>query len=606
MDWYQLIFEQKISAQEAALYNPIINYTKRTSSRKNRKANMFALLEYLDNLVTLDKINIFNGNINMKLADATSLNLQNANLILYSNNLLQSTTQDGLRRAVDHFSFSNGLIRLKDITAKLQNVRYTGNNLIYADKLSLSSSDNKFKALANDVFINNMLLDDKAGTIVADGLQWKNATVFMQTAPAVKTKNKSDGKSFNLKNIYGNDTRFEFINHKTTINTFLQSVKVSSVFKNRNQPVKVNGLLMAGSNLLINDGTVKVKSASYQLADNKPSYLSGLEVKRIHQRDSLNIQLPRINFFANINAMLTNDIHFTNVQAHAPVIKLSRWNKDVAAVKPDAQNPSVRIDRIIANHPDIKITAYSNDSVTRINIPGTGDNVLKASDVRIYGNEINLGSLTFNTTSAMFTKSTGETLGVEKGKVELDLSNVRLSKKDDKPLWSALVNNFYLQNLNSFTIGKNKSKLLLEEASMGNLNLSSEYQAGFNQLVKFNVSSWFRTGTGQYTDSNTILKWFNADYNYSNQTFSLDSFSYYPAQAKDSVIAKTPYQTDYITFNSGLAVLLARLNGGLLNIKNHNFKTDDSLSITLNAYLMDSASINLKVKQSYADSLRAL
>ncbi len=175
------------------------------------------------------------------------------------------------------------------------------------------------------------------------------------------------------------------MNHKTNITTFLQSVKVSSVSKNRNQPVKVNGLSISGKNLLINDGTVDVKSASFQLADNEPSYFSLVKVKRIHQKDSLNIQTPRISFFANINAMLANDIHFINVQAQAPVIKLSKWNTEVAALKPNAQKTVVRIDRMIANHPDIKITTYRNDSVTLINIPGTGDNTLKVSGVRLHG-----------------------------------------------------------------------------------------------------------------------------------------------------------------------------------------------------------------------------
>ena len=687
MDWYELIFEQRLKAQEAVLYNPIINYIKRTPSRKNKKTKMFALLGNLDNLVTLNKIHIFNGSINMKLAGATSFNLQNSNLILYSNNLLQSTTQDGMRRAVDHFSFSNGLIRLKDITAQLQNVRFTGSNLFHADKLSVNSIDNKIKASISDVFIDNMLVDDEAETIVADGLRWKNATVFLQAAPSAKTKSKSNGKSLNLKNISGNDTHFEFINHKTTITTFLQSLKISSISKKRDQPVTVDGFLISGNNLSINDGPAQVRSASYQLADNEPSYLSQVEVKRIHQSDSLSIQSPRINFSANIDAILANDIHFTNVQAQAPVIKISKGNTEVTTIKPGAQKTSVRIDRIIANQPDIKITTYSNDSVTRINIPRTGNNIVKASGLKINGEGIELGSLSVSTTSATLIKATGETLGVEKGKVDLDLSNIRLSKKDGKPLWSVLINNLYLQNPNSFAIGKNKNKLLLEQASMGNFSLSSEYLADFDQLVKFNVSAWLRTGTGQYIDSNTTLKWYNADYNYSNKTFSLDSFCYYPTQHRDSVIANTPHQTDYITFNTGLikftdfnlekykkdsalfantvditnpeitiyrdmqppflsgtikplpvnmirkvslplsmhsinifngrlsyteknektraegTVLLARLNGGLTNIKNHSFTADDSLSLTLNAYLMDSALINLKVKECYNDSL---
>jgi hypothetical protein len=51
------------------------------------------------------------------------------------------------------------------------------------------------------------------------------------------------------------------------------------------------------------------------------------------------------------------------------------------------------------------------------------------------------------------------------------------------------------------------------------------------------------------------------------------------------------------------ALYLKRLNGGLANIKNRNLSSTDSLSLTLNAYLMDSALINLRVKESYTDSL---
>jgi hypothetical protein len=48
---------------------------------------------------------------------------------------------------------------------------------------------------------------------------------------------------------------------------------------------------------------------------------------------------------------------------------------------------------------------------------------------------------------------------------------------------------------------------------------------------------------------------------------------------------------------------LTHLNGGLSNIKNRNISETDSLTISLNAFLMDSAQINLRVRESYTDSL---
>ncbi|HVE62036.1 MAG TPA: DUF748 domain-containing protein, partial [Chitinophagaceae bacterium] len=275
----------------------------------------------------------------------------------------------------------------------------------------------------------------------------------------------------------------------------------------------------------------------------------------------------------------------------------------------------------------------------------------------------------------------------EKGLVEVDLSNVRLGKKDGKLSWSGLINTLNLKDPNSLTLGKSKNKLLFNNVALGNFNLSSDYIGNFNTLLKYNVSAWLRTTNGQYVDSITTLKWYNADYNYSKRTLTLDSFSYRPTQERDIVIAKTPHQTDYITFKTGAVkfidfnlekyekdsaliadtimlnnpvitvyrdkyppflsgrvkqlpvdkikgirlpvsiqnvnlvdgsisyteknaktraegtILLTHVNGGLSNIKNRNIAQTDSLQLSLNAYLMDSALIRLRVKESYTDTL---
>jgi hypothetical protein len=681
VDWYQLIFDQNLKAEEAVLYNPVINYVKRKFTNF-RKHNMFATLQNLDSLLTLNKINIFNGQINMQLNPTSTFNLQNVNLSLYSNKLFRSNNKEGLRKAVDRLSFSNGLVRLNDITAELQNVRYTGSNLIHADNLSIISRANKTQATIKDVYIDNMLLDDQAETMVVDGLRWKNAKVILQSAPDAKSK-KTKG-SISLKNISGNNTQFDFSNGKATISTFAQSIKISSLTKNGDDPIKLEGFLLTGNDLSVNSGPMNMKVASYQVASELPSWLTKVEIERIKEHDSLNVKLPRVNFSADINGILAKDIHLINVEAPAPVITFSKWTTGASQ---KTNQSSIRIDRLSASEPSINIATHRNDSVTLINIPRSDKSVVKASDLKINSEGTQIGSLSANTKTATFIKSTGETFGVEKGKLDVELSNIRLSKKDGKSLWSMLINKLNLQDPNSIAIGKDKNKLTFNQVSLGNLNLSSEYIADFNQLIKFNVAAWLRATSGQYIDSTTTLKWYNAEYNYNNRTLSLDSFTYRPTQSLDSVLAHTPFQTDYITLHSGAikfidfnldkykkdsalianileitnpvmtifrdkgppflsgvvkplpvnmikkislpvsirkvninegnlsyteknaktraegTVFLTHITGVIKNLKNLNLTTKDSLSLTLKAYLMDSAHVSLKVKESYTDTL---
>src|SRR5439155_26665205 len=93
--------------------------------------------------------------------------------------------------------------------------------------------------------------------------------------------------------------------------------------------------------------------------------------------------------------------------------------------------------------------------------------------------------------------------------------------------------------------------LLVQQVSVGNVQLSSDLFTSVNKLVRLNLTAWVRTATDQYTDSNAILKWYNAGYNAQDKVMTLDSFVYHPLRSRESVMTSTPYQTDYITFQSG-------------------------------------------------------
>jgi hypothetical protein len=684
LDWYQLVFEENLQAREAVLYHPVINYTRNSSSLRRKRTNLFTSLQSIDDLVTLEKVNILNGEINMKMG-ASSLNFHGVNLSIYTNRLLKSTNKEGLRRAVDLFSFSNGVLRTKDVTAQFQNVRYTGSNLIHADQVLVSSKTNKVTAAVNNVYVDNLLMDEELETIVVDGLRWKDATVSLQSGVSAKTN--SQPPKLYLKNISGSNTQINFSGKETTFQSFVETFEVTSLFKPRNQPLQTVGLYLAGKDLNMSGKLIKLSTGAYQIRNEQPSFLSQVIFERINDRDSLHVESPRVEFSTNINSLLANDFHITDVNAQSLNIELNKWNAELKSADATQKKPSIRIDRITASKPQIRIATHRNDSLTVIDVPASESGFVKGSGLMLQGDSLQIGSLSVKTDAATFVKPGGEILGVEKGSVNLELTDLKMSKRNNKPVWTALINSLYLQNPNSLVIGKYKNKLVANDFSAGNVRLNSDHLGDFSQLLKTNVSAWLRSSTGQFIDSTTTLKWFNADYNYEKRSMSLDSFVYYPTQHLDTVMSRASHQLDYVTFRSGpirftdfdlekykkdsalfantisvtnpvitiyrdkkpafLAgiikplpvnqikkiplpvsvanvniingnlsyternaksraegtVTLTHIHGTLSNIKNRAIHDNDSLDLMLNAYLMDSALLALKVKQSYTDTL---
>lgn len=550
LDWYQLIFEQNLVAKEAVMHNPVIDYTRRRAKVPGKKIDLFTTLLNIDSMVALENISVINGQINMQLGPATSFNVQNIDFNIQSNRLLRSTNNEGLRSAIENLSFSKGILKIKDITAQLSNARFTGNNLIYADRVAISSKRNQVAATINNVNIDNLLLDDDAEAVEVDGLGWKNATVALNILPSGKSWNKGGSENFYLRNVSGNNTNISIVNKSTSIITFVNTLVASSIHKSANDPLRVEGFNITGSNLSVQAKAVQIRAASYDVSGEDASTLTGVEVAQVKGRDSMRIASPKIRFSADLNDIINNNLHFTDIQATSPFIRLHKWDT-AKAMANGSVPPTIRIDKLTASEPDLLIRINRNDSMAVMKLPFSPSSLVQATGIEMSDGGMKLGSLKLNTTSATFTKAGGEILGVEDGKINMDLSDIQFSNAASKLKWGGFINELSLQNANGLQMGKSKNNLFFQNASLGNVSLSSELLPDFGQLLKKNVSAWLRIPQGQFIDSNTTLQWYNARYNNTTRSLSLDSFIYHPTQPLDTVLAKAPYQLDYITFKTG-------------------------------------------------------
>ena len=681
LDWYQMIFDQKLVATEATLINPVIFFKHNEKTVRRKKINLFTALENIDNLVELNKVSVTNGQLNMELKAGTSFNVENLGLTLQSNKLLSATNKAALRRSMENLSFSKGILHVKNITAQLLNARYSGNNQVYTQKISITSKDNSITGNANNVHINNLLFDNAGEGISMDGMDWESAVLLVKASSASGKKNNNN---IHFKNIAVKNTQLSFLNGPLSVTTFISALHAVSFIKNEKEPLLLQGFSVSGNDLVVKNKSLLFSGDEYNIINNQPSYLRGLDLQEVKGKDSIHIQTPEIKFSADLNAIFTKDIHLTDLQASAPVITINKWNPvaDTAA-----KQQAIRIDNFSATEPEILIATHRNDSVSIINIPRSKNSLINATGINIAPDGISLKTLKANTTAAMFTKTTGEKMGTEKGMIDLDISNIYFGKKDGKQKWNAMINTFSVQDTADLHIG-NKNKFKFKQASFGNMSLSSDHLPGISKLLKASVAAWMRIPQGTYTNSNNIFKWYNAAYDNTGSTLRIDSLQYHPLLSLDSALAHAQYQQDYTTIETGAVTItginaaqyekdssfiadavtisnplltiyrdkfppnspekkdkplpvdilkninmplavnsvqikngtitygeknaksrkeailyLTRLDGRLENIKNHNIGINDSLSLILKGYLMNSAHMDIAVKESYTDPL---
>jgi hypothetical protein len=553
LDWYALIFDQNLVANSAVLNNPSIDFAKGAAVRKRtrKRVNLFDALDNVGELVAIENLSVINGDVKMRLGAATSFDLEDLNFQIRSRRLLESENSQGIRGAVDNLSFSRGLLKLKDITAVLTNGRLTNNNLLEAERAAISSSSNMMNGFINDIRLNNIELDDEADAIEVSGLKWGTAKLRINSAGTARASARKRATDINLRNISGGRTDLSFVQGATRFSTVIRQISADAVSQQQNT-MRVDNFNMAGDDLDLKTKNLNVFSAAYQFSGDGTSSVQGLNINQVKGRDSMMVSAAVLKFRTDLNRLFANDIQLSDVEADRLTVKMNKWDtvKPATAQSSKPLRQPLRINRITAREPEITIITHKRDSLTRIDLPQSPNSVFIASGVELSPTETRIGNLKLNTTSATLTKTTGEIIGVQNGIVNVDVSAVSFGKKDGKPSWSGLVNTLELRDSRGFSFGKKKN-LRFDAASLGNISLSSEVFPDFGEMMKRNLSAWLRIPHGEFIDSNTTLKWFNASYSNNNRTLSLDSFIYHPTQPLDTVLARAPYELDYITLKTG-------------------------------------------------------
>jgi len=681
--WPVLLFNKTIKAREATLYYPVIDYTQPPNAKKKNKQNIFQSLVGISDLMELDRLRIVNGNLRLRLGNQTELLMENASMVVNSERLVESKEISGIEQSVEEIQFSKAVFKVKELFAELRDAQFTGDsNQLTVRQVRVYNRGQTINSLAKNVLLNELRFDEASNSIYAKKVIWQQANIEINL-PNKKEKNNSSA-TIHLQNVNGRNTSLEINDEKKSFSAFLSSITASEIAQK--DKLETTGLEMRGNNFITINKTSELKIANFAIADKKNSVLKSVLFRQNKDGDSIELTIPELSITPDINRMANGSMYAEHVRMASPDLVIKSKQKETIPAKEQKPLPDVDIDKIEIINPDISVENGSTKGLFFFNWSGTG-NSISLTNVKTEGeNGIRIGGLNGNFSNISLANENGKTFRSDEGMIDAQLQNIVL-RRGDSLYWAAGITELNAKNFSADSIGKKSGRLLLNAGKLQNLSLNSEIIKDLPAMIEKNPKFSLSHLTGLAINEKNDFRWHNLSFSNTNQSASLDSFSFKPVISRDSFVAASPYQVDYMTLETGrieinkidvlrylkdsmmrvddivinnanftsyrdkrppfragiikplpVSILknipflfsidtvkiingkvvytelnektnetgvipVTRLNGDILNIMNNNFTDRDSLRIRLNGYLLDSAWIRLRTRESYTDTL---
>ena len=564
INWSELIFRQNLKARVAILHAPVINFKKYKEVAISKKSILFNSHHSLDDFMDIDKLKIINGTININWGISNSLQLSGLDINLLGNNLTDYKHVN-FNNDIESLFFTTGILKTGDINTQLQNVTFNANDQVLADELVIKDNNGDFNSKIRDVSINKITSDRNNGNFVVDGLKWNSGVVKIDTVNRRRRKHKVS--SILLENVDGKKTLFQINKDESNVSAFINTIQIAYLLKKSDHPFIMKGLLLDGQEMTGVSPSTKLTAGNFYLSDNNQDF----KMATLEQNDSkgnLSISAPSIHINAAIDSYSGKDIHIKNMALQSPEINYKKENDSSVIPKGSNKIATVTIDHISIHEPVLNV--QNKVSGSNFSLPYSKAGQIKINNIKIDSEKITAGELNLTTGKAEIDKENEKALKIDSS-IALNLENINLFNSGNQSKWSALLNTVSLKNSGGFSFKINDNVLSFRDISIGNVLLNSASISNPLKILTLNPAAHVSTSSAKYITKNSTWLADNVDYNGIKKKLTVDSVNYHPLLSRDSAIALSQYQTDYIYAMSGKVVFNGFDLAKLFN--------DDSLSV---------------------------
>ena len=563
INWSELIFDQYLTANEAILYDPVINFKKDRRVEISKKSMLFNSTYTFDDFMAIDKLEIVNGTINVNWGINNSLQLNGLNLGLLGKDFTD-IKHVRLYNDVETLSFNDGLFKIGDINAQLKNVVFDANNQLHAGEIFIKNNTGQIDSKIEDVTINTLYSENNNKSFVVDGLLWRKGSIKVNVSVGGKRRHRNT--SLLLRNVQGKQTSLQIIKNDNVADAFVNDVQIESIFKNYDGPVEMKGLQLAGEGMNFANASMQFKSAKFNLADNAQEFKDAVFQQK-NTSANLLVTVPSIQLKGAFNKYFSNNIQLKNVLLESPDISFRQQTDSSTISKSSNKISSIKIDHLNITEPVVNLWLKDSLSHSNILLPYSKESKIKVDDVAIDSDKVIAGDFNLQSGKATYIKGDEKVVDIDSN-INVRLQKINYSIEANAASWQAFLVALNLKNSKGFTFNIKDNHLFLKDISLGNVALNSNAIKNPLELLAANTGAWFNTSSANYLTQHSSWQIDNVKYNGIEKELKVDSLSYHPLISRDSAIASSHYQMDYIYFNSG-KTLFTGVN--LVQLFNENF-----------------------------------
>lgn len=546
LSWADLLFDRKVIARQALLIRPIIDYYPSATAKPRTRNPIVNSLEGINNFMSLEKLIISNGQIKIKTRQTIDLLLDDANLVLNSNEIADSLSIENVGNSVEILDFKKGIMKTKNLMVNMEEASFDGNTKQFKfKKIYAYDRLQTFNLTARDVTIDSMLFIDSLRLLTGEGITWKKADIEINLLEPGKKANEPLIVLF--KKIQGTNTQLYFNNAKSSLSVFLNSLSIASIDKK--EKLRIDRLKTNGKDLYWFGQYTSLTADKFSLIDNSPSSFTNFQFKQAKDNDSVQVKTSGIVFTADVNSVIKGASQIKNAKISDPVITLRfSEKKDSSNV---ASLPEIFVDQLEMERPVFSMEKSASNGLQKIYWDGSKSNVsLKNFTSKGIDNRISIGSLNTTLSNFSITSAENKTTTSKEGSLKIKMSDM-VVHSGEKLFWSAKVNEVEAKNFTADSLGKKAASVTLYQGVLKNLQLGSEINGDLKAIIKKNPSFTVTDISGQIIDEKNNWTWYDLSFSKSAQSFSVDSFSFHPVASRDEFVAASKWQTDYITLKTG-------------------------------------------------------
>jgi hypothetical protein len=555
LSWDDLLFEQKLTAQQATLYNPKILFTQTPpKQRSNRKKKLFEVLANLNDVVMLEDLNIINGDLDLRLYSGARMKLDRATIAIESRSLLGSSQLSGIRRSVNYIDFSKGFLQIDDITVQLDDIRYTGEkSRLNAGFASIRNKSNTLQATAKDVTMDEILIDEYTGDVSIGGVQWQEAIVKLDALPR-NNKNK-EGAFISLTDIKGNNTKLNASLGDRRIAANFEKVEAVALLLKPGEAPMIGGLAVAGRDLSIADPRMRLNVSTFDIADRKNATLSDIFYKTTSS-DSIQISIPRLSLVPDIQSAIAGQINTGEMVISKPVFQIHLTDNNKATTS-GLNLPLGKIAKLVMEQPEVLFTKKTPEGLVSLEWNGKANasNSIVLVDLNTTAQEVTAQQLVLNLHNFVYRGLENKRFDAGEGSIYAELNDIRFDEKESATGWRAHLETMEGKKFVIDSMGNNAGRMTIHSIFLKDLNMNSASFGQIRKMIAENKSFRLYQVSGEYADAANKFKWYNAGYDKSSKIAFLDSFSYSPTPPKEEYIASRAFQSDYLQVKTGAVTI---------------------------------------------------